>query len=249
LEGVSGMKCEAFFGGAVRPKKGECDSTASALNRLPGVDGSPFDCLTYEGETEMVIFGEGTCDAAVFALTLIIADEVDALSYREFFLIAGPISGAAFFYSIYYACAKLEGNALGSMLFAFLVTLRLFDLMSDWGMYIISLSTQHFGEPLRYACLAFSILGSLLFAADLANLRARGEHWFGQTADSEELSSMGKVMLMIVFLEDVPQAVITALYLVDVDRIDDLVAIASLAFSGLSMLANIYLAVKMLCCN
>lgn len=117
-------------------------------------------------------------------------------------------------------------------------------------MWTISLFSQHKGTPLRRACMAFSMIGSILLILDLKTMRERAEHWFGVTDRSESLQRVGYGMLAIVLLEDVPQLSITSVYLSDIaaaGRPVDAIAVTSLVLSVISMLANAFIAIRSLC--
>lgn len=117
-------------------------------------------------------------------------------------------------------------------------------------MYSISLAGQHKGTPLRVACLIFSIIGSIMLIVDLKTMRGRAEHWFGVAGAAEATTSLGYGMLAVVFLEDVPQMCVTISFLGDVGstvgRSVDGIAVASLIFSIISMIANGFMAYKLL---
>lgn len=192
------------------------------------------------------------CPATAIALSALIADKIEADLLKTFFKISLPITGAVFGGSGYYAYNHLGGddNLTATFWFALFVCFRVFDLMSDWGMYAVSLASQHRGTPLRHACMAFSIIGSILLILDLKTMRERGERWFGVTDSSESLQRIGYGMLAIVLLEDVPQLSITCVYLSEIvaaGRPVDAIAVASLVLSVTSMLANAIIAIRSLC--
>lgn len=198
------------------------------------------------------------------ALSGIIRTETDFLAltettdFKSFYYAALPITGIASAGSGYYAYCNL---AVGSdnhtlvltVLFGLFVGFRVFDLMSDWGMYSISLKSYHDGgNPLRHASLAFSIIGSILLVVDLKTMRERAGHWFGVEDGSKSLKKVGYGMLSIVLLEDLPQMIISIKYMLDVvgkGRLisDDPIAITSLVLSGISMLINAYIGIRSLC--
>lgn len=203
------------------------------------------------------------CDAVATALSGIIRTETDFLAlvettdFKPFYYAALPITGIASAGSGLYAYCNL---AVGSdnhtlvltVLFGLFVGFRVFDLMSDWGMYSISLRSYHDRTPLRHASLAFSIIGSILLVVDLKTMRERAGHWFGVEDGSESLKKVGYGMLSIVLLEDLPQMIISIKYMLDVvgngrPISDDPIAITSLVLSGISMLINAYIGIRSLC--
>eukprot|EP00729_Bicosta_minor_P003113 gene3113-16032_t len=182
--------------------------------------------------------------------------ETKTTDFKPFYYAALPITGIASAGSGLYAYCNLavggDNTLVLTVLFGLFVGFRVFDLMSDWGMYSISLKTYHDGEPLRHASLAFSIIGSILLVVDLKTMRERAGHWFGVEDGSESLKKVGYGMLSIVLLEDLPQMIISIKYMLDVvgnGRLisDDPIAITSLVLSGISMLINAYIGIRSLC--
>lgn len=226
-----------------------CGCVVDALNDLNGVSGIScgdgyFNTLYVEPRDQ--------CPAIALALSAHIADEIEAGMMKTFFQVSLPITGVVFVYFGLMAYNDLGGddNLPATFSFALFVSFRVFDLMSDWGMYSVSLASQHVGKPLRHACMAFSLIGSILLILDLNTMKARAEHWFGITDSSESLKTVGYSMLAIVLLEDVPQFIITSIYLTDVaasGRVVDPVAITSLVLSVISMIANAFIAMRSLC--
>lgn len=195
------------------------------------------------------------------ALSGIIRTETDFLAltettdFKSFYYAAVPITVIASAGSGLYAYCDLavgsDNNLVLTVGFGLFVGFRIFDLMSDWGMYSISLKSYHDGEPLRHASLAFSIIGSILLVVDLKTMRERAGHWFGVEDGSESLKKVGYGMLSIVLLEDLPQMIISIKYMLNVDGngsiSDDPIAITSLVLSGISMLMNAYIGIRSLC--
>lgn len=235
-----------------------CDAVATALNNLDPV--IELGCKNWygsvygydESDAQILYVNYGECADTARALTALIADGIESDIFKTFFKIALPITGAVFGGSGYYAYNHLGGdeNLPATFSFALFVAFRVFDLMSDWGMYAISLASQHKGTPLRHACMVFSIIGSILLILDLKTMRERAEHWFGVKDSSESLKTVGYGMLAIVLLEDVPQMSITIVYLSEIvtfGREVDPVAITSLVLSVISMIANAFIAIRSLC--
>jgi len=195
------------------------------------------------------------CEAVTKKLTSLIADIVERATFKHFYYATGSLTGVTFIGSGYYAHEYLNSDkAWRTLLFALFAALRVFDWFSDWGMFSITLASQHEKTPLRYASLAFSIIGSLLMVVDLSTMLKRAKHWFGvEDLDSESATSVGCGMLAVVLLEDLPQMVIAIAYFVDIgadaNRAVDPIAITSLVLSGMSLLANAFIAVKSLCCQ
>jgi len=188
------------------------------------------------------------CDATALAISTWIAKDVEAIEFKQFYQVAGPIAGVTFVGSYWYAYSKLGGDValFATFCFALFVTFRVFDLMSDWGMYAISLSTEHKGLPLRHASLAFSIIGSILLIIDLKTMVSRAEHWFGKTDKSDSLKKVGQGMLTIVCIEDIPQIVIAIIFLSTRASGVDGIAVTCLVVSFLSMIGNAVVAWKSL---
>lgn len=204
------------------------------------------------------LYVPNNCDAVATALANIIETRYYALVetniFKPFYYSALPVSGIAFLGSGYYAYSNLGGDTalVATLLFALFVAFRVFDLMSDWGMYSISLASYHTGTALRHASLAFSIIGSILLVVDLKTMRERAGHWFGVDDGSESLKKIGYGMLSIVLLEDLPQMIISIIYLLDISEegrkaADDPIAITSLVLSGISMLINAFIGIRSLC--
>lgn len=202
------------------------------------------------------------CNAVATALSGIIRTDtnflalVETTDFKPFYYAALPITGIASAGSGLYAYCNLavggDNTLVLTVLFGLFVGFRVFDLMSDWGMYSISLKSYHDGEPLRHASLAFSIIGSILLVVDLKTMRERAGHWFGVEDGSESLKKVGYGMLSIVLLEDLPQMIISIKYMLDVvgngrPISDDPIAITSLVLSGISMLINAYIGIRSLC--
>lgn len=193
------------------------------------------------------------CEDTALALSTLIADRVDQLMFQTFLHYSAAIGGIIFLGTVWLTFEKLDGNKqkCALFIFAFFVTSRVFDLASDWATYYISLSGQHTGTPLRHACLAFAIIGSPLLLVDLYTMLNRALHWFGiQDDDDVTLHETGMFMLAIVLLEDVPQMVITIVFLVDIhktpERAVDGTAVFSLACGILSMIGNFVVAIQSL---
>ena len=209
----------------------------------------------------MQLYVDDGCDAVATALSNIIRTDflalVETTDFKPFYYAALPITGIASAGSGLYAYCNLavgsDNTLVLTVLFGLFVGFRVFDLMSDWGMYSISLKTYHDdGNPLRHASLAFSIIGSILLVVDLKTMRERAGHWFGVEDGSESLKKVGYGMLSIVLLEDLPQMIISIKYMLDVvgnGRLisDDPIAITSLVLSGISMLINAYIGIRSLC--
>ena len=143
---------------------------------------------------------------------------------------------------------------------ALFATLRVWDTMSDWAMWAITLQNDRFTKFSEYgtdgdntfkriqiASLVFTILGNVLLLFDLATLLRR----FSSDASD---SGVGPTMCGIVFLEDIPQLVIAIMYLISVDGFvgvdsDDALAVASLVLSIISLLINGFLGGVYLLCD
>ena len=193
-----------------------------------------------------------------------IADDVAAAGFKQFYYAAPPLTGVAFIGSGYYAHWYLDGeNAWNvTLLFAFFVALRVFDLCSDWGMWAITLASVHRNSVLRHVSLGFPLIGSLLMIADLTTMKARAKNAF-----NIEVKKAAYLMLAQVLLEDFPQMGITIAYFVDKDPLYfgasndsngknmlesgpaiDQIAIISLVPSAISLLYSVYMIVQSLIC-
>lgn len=259
----------------------ECDQVADALNRMSGVSG--VECYAYARNgrnTAYLTTADGTaCNQVALALDALVggksnlegsiyngvikdmAMSSETVQFKTFYAVAVPLttisSGFAGFYA--YRMQGGDENWLATLLFAVFVGLRVYDMLSDWGMWCISLQSYHTNTPLRHASLVFTIIGTILLGLDLKTMHDRASHWFGTKDRSEALKSVGYAMLAIVFLEDIPQAVITIKYMMDMtdkdenyfisasgeqllipDRTiaDDPIAVTSLIFSLISMIVN-----------
>ena len=191
------------------------------------------------------------CETTAAAISAWIAADLEAIRFKPFYIAAGTIAGLTFLCSFGYAWCKLGGDdsLFATFTFASFVTFRMFDLMSDWGMYAVSLGSEHKGTALRHASMVFSIIGSILLIVDLKTMVRRAEHWFGKTDNSESLRTVGYSMLAVVFLEDIPQLVIAIVFLQEATgtrgRIDP-IAVMSVVFSFISMLCNGFVGCKSL---
>lgn len=182
-------------------------------------------------------------------LTSLIADDVERFAFFGFNVFS--LVGVVVVFLVALCCA--ESNyadrwtiCKNRWLYAIFVTLRVFDLATDWGTYAISLTFQHKGTTLRRASLVFCVIGSLLVIVDLVTLKRR---LFGDGGDeSRRLICYG--MLAIVCLEDIPQIAIMSVYFdnigADTNRTVDAVGSASFALSCISMLCNSYIGIKSL---
>lgn len=144
----------------------------------------------------------------------------------------------------------LMKSTVDSIIPASLLTFKVFDLMSDWGMNTISLDSMRFTDlgkmgsgmgsgnfkRLQTASTFFCVCGTILFlldtAAYLKSLSAKSE--------SNLRKIRWKTLGAVVTLEDFPQIIICAIYLnaVGVDVQKDQLAIVSLVFSLISLVYN-----------
>lgn len=124
-----------------------------------------------------------------------------------------------------------------SMKLAILSAFKLFDLMSDWGLYGIELQKCDVDcQDLRRTSLGFCIVGSLLLVFELMTIHQR-------TADLDSADDVtGKIMLLVVLLEDIPQIGIAGAYMNRAGHGTDLYEISSVAILTmvLSVLNLIY---------
>ena len=144
----------------------------------------------------------------------------------------------------------LSKSTVDSIVPASLLTFKVFDLMSDWGMNTISLDSFRFSElgkmgsgigsgnfkQLQTASTFFCVCGTVLFLFDTAA--------YLKTLSSQNESNSRKIrwktLGAVVTLEDFPQIIICAIYLnsVGVDVRKDQLAIVSLVFSLISLVYN-----------
>lgn len=256
IEGVNGIEC--FYGIAndflfVENWRRDCNQVANSLNGIDGVTGIECGYLGDDyGVLQVKGYATATCETTARALSTFVADKVEGAIFKQFFGAAVPITAMVSLGSGYYAYNNLGGDTdlKNTVYFGLFVGLRVFDFMSDWGMYGISLAGQHKGTPLRRACLVFSIIGSIMLIVDMKTMRERADQWFGVAGAAEAATSIGYGMLAVVFLEDVPQMGITIAFLDDVGstvgRSVDGIAVASLIFSIASMISNGFMAFKLL---
>ena len=97
------------------------------------------------------------CETTAAAISAWIAADLEAIRFKPFYIAAGTIAALTFLCSFRYAWCKLGGDAslFNTFTFASFVTFRMFDLMSDWGMYAVSLGSEHKGAALRRASMVF----------------------------------------------------------------------------------------------
>jgi len=205
--------------------------------------------------------------------------EADAKNLVPFYGAAGAISVVTLFGSASYAYCYLDeskSKKLNIFWFALFVTLRIFDTMSDWSMYALTLQSDRFtlystygseggadglglginANHLQKVSLAFTIIGTLLLTLDLTTFRKRAAAWFSTSAalEEDEQKAVGTGMAAILLFEDLPQLAICIAYLKSVKfgvgdfEGDDVLAIVSLVLSILSLLSNGVLAVQNLRC-
>ena len=159
---------------------------------------------------------------------------------------------------VYEARSKqMAGEPIGvwSHAWAWLACFRVFDIQTDFGFYFISLRGA-FGEAygdgdpatcpseepkvaaVLYASVFFTALGLFLTPLDIWATRAR----FCAGSDDAGREHTATVLGSVAFLEDLPQLVLSIIYLRTMASagIDpDAIAIASLLASGVSLLFNI----------
>ena len=197
------------------------------------------------------------------------AETLEAASFVPFYKAAGAISTVTFAGSAVYAYSYLDDSKTSKskiFWFALFVTLRLFDTMSDWAMYCLTLQSTRFtlkstygsevgadnAGMLQKVSLAFSIIGTLLLMLDLTTFGKRAAAWFSKSAalEEDERKCVGMSMAAILLFEDVPQLAIAIAYLKSVAfgagtfTGDDGLALVSLILSTISLLANGVLATQ-----
>jgi hypothetical protein len=166
--------------------------------------------------------------------------------FTSFYIASGAVSAAVFGGALYYSG--------GRPLLALFATIRVWDTMSDWAMWSITLHNDRFTKyskhgndedtggdgtfkQIQTASLVFTILGTILLLLDLGTLIRR----FSDGTKSKKFVGFG--MCTIVFVEDVPQLVLSMVYLISVDGFDgvdsgDALALACFALSIVSLLMN-----------
>ena len=235
-----------------------------------GMDGGRYNLQAGRPERECpVIEVTSGCDAFSVALSAELAPAIEARRYQIFYAATVPIAAIAFGGFMY-----TSGNPFGvlhksNFLYAFLATLRVFDVASDYGMYFISLDShmyKNYYDPdnasiLRGVCLASTIFGTLFLAYDLSALRARAAHWFGESeSETYDSKTAAQIMIGIVVFEDVPQLAVVIMHTMAVlGYVDesgnspnvDPVSITCFVLSLISTIANIVTAINLRykCCN
>ena len=140
---------------------------------------------------------------------------------------------------------KCWEKCCASFLFSFLVTLRIFDMMSDWAFRYISLDSERFNEDniywdflqgnllesanspggasgqgyskvsfMKHCSTAACVVGSLLLIPDLFSISIRFDA--ESKTDEPNKEAFKKVAIgicSIIWLEDIPQLAMTAIYL------------------------------------
>lgn len=214
--------------------------------------------------------GDCTCKPGIQGLACDSEEAADneAVEFEPFYISAAVVSTVTFSCSYCYAYDTISDfvTFLKVLVFAAFVTLRIFDTMSDWAMCLISLKSERFTlkstygsetglnnyDILQKVALAFTIIGTLLLALDLATLRRRAAAWlskYDDELDDEERQAIGRGMGAIVVLEDAPQLAIAVVYLksvtgfTDVNK-DDTLVMLSFTLSILSLLANGWTSLK-----
>lgn len=243
---------------------GKCDEVANALSGQIGEADGTISCDVVVGGQDdgyhklKVVNNDATkCNTVAEKLSSLVADDVETDAFKLFYYAAGPLTGVTFIGSGYYAYWYLDGDTswrtLKCFLFALFAALRVFDLCSDWGMWAITLASQHTKTTLRTASLVVSIIGSLLTVVDLSVMLKRAKDSFGvKVLDSKSKKTVGCGMLAVMLLEDLPQMGITIAYFVEIGGNDvrevDPIAITSLALSGVFFFVNVFFVVKYICC-
>lgn len=144
----------------------------------------------------------------------------------------------------------LTKSTVDSIVPASLLTFKVFDLMSDWGMNTISLHSMRFTDlgkmgsglgsgnfkRLQTASTFFCVCGTVLFLLDTAAYLKS----LSTESESHSRKIRWKTLGAVVTLEDFPQIIICAIYLnaVGVDVQKDQLAIVSLVFSLISLVYN-----------
>lgn len=238
-----------------------------------GQDSGRYDTAYLAGRPERqcpVIEVTSGCDTFSVALSAELAPAIEARRYQFFYAATVPLTAVAFGGFMY-----TSGNPFGMMhssnfLYAFLASLRVFDVASDYGMYFISLDSHMYknyydsgdASTLRGVCLASTIIGTLFLVYDLSVLRARAAHWFGEAESDENYDSKtaARIMIGIVVLEDIPQLVVVIMHTMAVLGYEDEngntppvdpVSMTCFALSLISTIANAVTAINLRykCCN
>ena len=164
-----------------------------------------------------------------------------------------------------------------SMLAGFAAS-RLFDMMSDWALYYISFHNQLFTEcsiylfkpdpeMIKRVSLAFCIIGTILTPFDLLSLTFRYDAFTKSSPEKGRFFMVALCTCMVVWLEDVPQLILSVMYLETVndpqcifnttaaDRTEyNQIAFVSLILSAVSLAINIgigahFLIKSPMCCG
>jgi hypothetical protein len=246
----------AFFNGAmICDKSGGTFQTDGSCSCPPETSMSEFGCVIRNSQKCDLAGAElwdGTCKCDPgyrgAQCESASAEKEEAQSFVPFYVASGAVSVVIFGVTLYFSHSNL--------LLALFATLRVWDTMSDWAMWSITLQNDRFVKfstmgsdedaggddtfkKMQIAALVFTIVGTILLIVDLGTLRGR----FSSDKHVASNSGIGYGMCSIVIFEDIPQLVITLLYLVSVDGFEgidskDSVAIASLTLSVISLLLN-----------
>lgn len=226
----------------------DCDEIAAQLNDLleeQGVTGRltcSFPLQNGFGFLTSVGGGYSGCTDVTDTLSSLIAAYIEKPLYTSFYKATAGILGTVAVISLLCAVAlggesDHEDDGPCHVLSAgALVCLRLFDFLSDWGFYGISLASEHRKTSLRTASCFFSIVGTILLVFDIGAVVI---HYCGNERDA---SSYALIKVAIAILEDFPQLIMACVFVAESTAsrgFVDPIAVLSIVFSSLSLCYNL----------
>lgn len=214
--------------------KFSCNEITDATSTF--IDKSEDDCMDI-------------CRATVQALRTIpeMMELEENLTYNPFYIAMAVIVPT--FFLLCLVCQLDNDGAWAIFNPAFVLTCKVFDWMSDWAFYTISLHNPMFTERssmgitgsyhhVQKASLAFCIIGTMLVVAE----------WYGIGFISENASLCGMnnhhirrtIGIFVIIFEDIPQLVLCALYITSMgDNQWDSVTGLSIILSSISFVYNV----------
>jgi len=217
-----------------------------AMRRLSATNITKEDLLGQEIAGELEYFQPACSRTAKWAE---IQGNEEKAAYKIFYLAAFSIAGSCFaIWWILSLCISVDGGCgpcggghdkyensnclthnFWAMTIAGFAASRVFDMMSDWALYEISLANPIFEECsevllkpdveiVRRISLAFCIIGTILTPFDLLSLGFRYDAWTRNQPDIGNYGTIAFCTCLVVWLEDVPQLVLSKMYL---DTVND----------------------------
>eukprot|EP00729_Bicosta_minor_P017984 gene17984-21918_t len=274
-----GPSCTEFTNAVTCSDKGVAQPDGSCVCNDPA-DGEGPTCTEFTNAVTCSDMGvaqpDGTCDCNPDVLGKSCNSEnpalkaSDAKKIEAYLGSAIPISVVTFAGSARYVYVNIEGSKQrkGKLFwFALFVTLRIFDMMSDWAMFGLTLQSEHYTkfsahgaieeggngkfEILQTTALVFSAIGTVLLMADLCTLPRRAKDEVAKTRNPleeticgiAENKVLGCLVAAVCVFEDFPQLAIAIAYM-DVTEFsgEEPVALFSFFLSIGSLIATAYMA-------